>query len=250
MRLFPRLALIFVIGIAGAEAVHLHADPRHVDPQAYLSHIKFLASDELEGRGDGMPGLEKAAEYIETRFRESGLQAVGDNGTFFQRFELVAGLSIDSGNAVTLTGPRKSVAFQIGRDYEVLSTSPDQTSRAPLPVVFAGYGISADKMQYDDYAGVDVAGKAVMIFTHEPQEDDPNSRFEGKINTTYSAIMNKVQTARAHGVRAVLLVDDPLHTVQTVQFRRWAREPQAEEYGIPVLYLSRDRVQEALGTEL
>src|SRR5262249_51538372 len=93
-----RFALVLLTAVVGTVAVHLHADPRHVDPQTYLSHIKFLASDELEGRGDGMPGLEKAAEYIEGRFRESGLEPAGDTGTFFQRFELIAGLSIEPGN--------------------------------------------------------------------------------------------------------------------------------------------------------
>src|SRR5215470_11184110 len=112
---FSRLAGVLVAGVI---AVRLHADPRHVDPQTYLSHIKFLASDELEGRGDGMPGLEKAAEYIEGRFRESGLEPAGDTGTFFQRFELIAGLSIEPGNAITVTTSRRSSVLQIGRDYE------------------------------------------------------------------------------------------------------------------------------------
>jgi Peptidase family M28/PDZ domain len=245
---FPRLAGVLAAGVI---AVHLHADPRHVDPQRYLGHIKFLASDDLEGRGDGMPGLEKAAEYIEGNFRTSGLEPAGDTRTFFQQFELVAGLSLDPGNSVTIKTERRALSFEIGRDYELLSTSSGAPADATsLPVVFAGYGISAASMQYDDYANVDAAGKAVLIFTHEPQEDDPASRFEGKTNTPYASVMNKAQTARAHGARAILLIDDPVHSSQTVLFRRWLRDPQAEEYGLPVFYLSRDRVQQALGEEL
>src|SRR5216110_1084368 len=102
--------------LAAVCAAHLYADPRHIDPRAYLNHIKYLASDELEGRGDGAPGLEKAADYIAASFRASGLEPGGANGTFFQPFELVSGLSIQPGNAVTFTSPRRSVSMQIGKD--------------------------------------------------------------------------------------------------------------------------------------
>jgi Peptidase family M28/PDZ domain len=237
------------LGLAAACAVRLYADPRHVDPRAYIDHVKYLASDELEGRGDGAPGLEKAADYIATQFRAGGLEPAGDDGTFFQRFELVSGLSIEPGNIVTLTTPRKSVSLQIGRDYELLSTSSNAFT-SPLPVVFAGYGISASAFQYDDYANIDVSGKAVLILTHEPQENDPKSRFDGPTNTAYASVVHKVETARSHGARAILLVDDLTHAPQTDLFRRWIRDPQAEEYGLPVFYLSRDIVQQALGTSL
>jgi Peptidase family M28/PDZ domain/PA domain len=242
-----------ILALAAAAAIHLYADPRHIDARAYLDHIKYLASDELEGRGDGAPGLEKAADYIAKNFRSSGLEPAGDNGTFFQRFELISGLSLEPGNSVTLTLARTSVAMQIGRDYELLSTSPDQASTPlvpGLPVVFAGYGISAQAVGYDDYLDLDVAGKAVLVFTHEPQENDPGSRFEGQTNSAYSTVEHKVQAARAHGARLILLVDDPTHAPQTAQFRRWLHDPQAEDYGLPVFYLSRDRVQKALGASL
>src|ERR1700686_5355655 len=91
--------------MAAVFVIHLYADPRHIDPRVYLDHIKYLASDDLEGRGDGAPGLEKAADYIGKSFGASGLEAAGDNGTFFQKFELVAGLSVEPGNSVTFTTP-------------------------------------------------------------------------------------------------------------------------------------------------
>lgn len=239
-----------VLVLAAAYTIHLYAGPRHLDSGAYLSHVKYLASDELEGRGDGAPGLEKAAEYIAKSFRASGLEPAGDAGTFFQRFELVSGLSIQPGNAVTLKTARRSLSLQIGRDYELLSTSPSQSSQPALAVVFAGYGISAQALGYDDYAGLDADGKAVLVFTHEPQENDAKSRFEGQTNSAYSSVVHKAEAARAHGAKAILLVDDPAHEPQTARFRRWLRDPQAEEYGLPVFYLSRDRVQQALGTAL
>ncbi len=237
--------------VAVLSVIATGADPRRIDPKAFLDHVKFLASDDLEGRGNGGPGLESAGDYIAARFREAGLQAAGDNGTFFQTFEMTTGLSVEEGNSVTLQSGRTSVAFEIGRDYEIVSTSRDELSNAePLPVVFAGYGISAQSVRYDDYAGIDATGKAVLIYTHEPQENDARSAFEGQTNTTHSTMMRKVEVARSHGAKAILLIDDPHHRPAVQRFRRWLREPQAEEYGLPVFYVSRDLMQRALGTRL
>ena len=232
-------------------AVLVQAEVRHIDPRAYLQHIRYLASDDLEGRGDGTPGLEKAAEYIAKSFRESGLEPGGDNGTFFQQFEMITGLSLEPGNAVTLQTGRGAVTFEIGRDYQLLSTSRNPSaSAATYPVVFVGYGISAPTFRYDDYASIDATGKAVLMFTHEPQENDQRSIFEGRTNTLHASIMRKVEIARARGATAILLVDDINHKPDTDRYRRWIRDPQAEDYGLPVFYLSRDRVQQALGATL
>jgi hypothetical protein len=230
--------------------VYLDAELRRIDPRAYLEHIKYLASEELEGRGSGGPGLEKAADYIAAGFRASGLEPAGEGGTFFQSFEMPTGLSLQPGNFVALKRGRSSVTFEIGRDYQLLSTSRDHSTTASFPIVFAGYGISSSSHRYDDYANIDATGKAVLIFTHEPQETDPRSAFDGQTNTQHSSVMRKVEVARARGAAAILLVDDTNHRPQTDRYRRWLRDPQAEDYGLPVFYLSRDRVQQALGTSL
>jgi Peptidase family M28/PDZ domain/PA domain len=232
-------------------AASMQADPRRIDPKTYIEHVKFLASEDLEGRGNGGRGLESAAEYIAARFREAGLEPAGDAGTFFQRFEMTTGMSVEPGNSVTLHSGRSSVAFDVGRDYEIVSTAGDHSApSSPLPIVFAGYGISAPTIRYDDYTGIDAADKAVLIFTHEPQENDARSAFEGQTNTVHSTMMRKVEVARKNGAKAILVVDDTNHRPATDRFRRWMREPQAEDYGIPVFYLSRDLVQRALGTRL
>ncbi len=240
--------LLFTAAIA---AVSLYADPRRIDPKSYLAHVKFLASGDLEGRGNGSRGLETAADYIAAKFREAGLEPAGDGGTFFHRFEMTTGMSVDPANSVTLQSGRSSVKFDVGRDYEIVSTSGNASaSPETLPVVFAGYGISAPALRYDDYAGVDARDKAVLIFTHEPQENDPRSAFEGQTNTAHSTMMRKVEVARQNGARAILIVDDTNHRPSPDRFRRWLRQPQAEDFGIPVFFLSRDLVQRALGTRL
>lgn len=239
-------ALVAILG-----AVSIQADPRRIDPKAYIEHVKFLASGDLEGRGNGSRGLESAAEYIAARFREAGLEPAGDAGTYFQRFEMTTGMSLEPGNSVTLRSGRTAVAFDVGRDYEIVSTSGAQPSaEETVPVVFAGYGISAPALRYDDYTSIDASNKAVLIFTHEPQETDPRSVFEGQTNTVHATMMRKVEVARKNGAKAILVIDDANHRPATDRFRRWMREPQAEDYGIPVFYLSRDLVQRALGARL
>ena len=116
--------------VAALCAASLQADPRRIDPKAYLEHVKFLASDDLEGRGNGSRGLESAAEYIAAKFREAGLEPAGDGGTFFQRFEMTTGMSVEPGNSVTLHSGRSAVRFDVGRDYEIVSTSGNQASAA------------------------------------------------------------------------------------------------------------------------
>ena len=225
-----------------------------IDPHAYLDHIKFLASDDLRGRGNGTPELDRAADYIAGRFRAAGLEPGGDNGTYYQKFELVTGLAVGPSNSLTLRRVGgSSTTLKLGTDYEPLSIAEvgerGSAGQPPLwaPLVFAGYGISAPAYTYDDYAGIDVTGKAVLIFRHEPQENDASSVFQGKTNSEHATFLRKAMAARSHGARALLIVDDPTHPDQT-NFSDWRRDPQAEEYGIPVLRLSRARAQQLVGS--
>ena len=104
---------------------------------------------------------------------------------WFQPFELVAGLAVGSGNSLVLSDRGRSINLVLGSTYYPLSTVPNEAPETPsqrresLPLVFAGFGLSAAQASYDDYAGLDVSGKAVLIFSHEPQEADRNSSLNG-----------------------------------------------------------------------
>ena len=245
-----RWAALLVV-LAGAGSV-VGAAPQ-IDPRAYLDHLKFLASDDLKGRGNGTPELYRAADYIAGHFRAAGLEPGGDDGTYYQKFELVTGLTVGPNNSLTLRGPGGAATLRLGADYEPLSIAgagdPGAAVQPPVsvPLVFAGYGISAPAYHYDDYAGIDVTNRAVLVLRHEPQENDANSVFQGKTNTEYATFMRKAMVARSHGARALLVVDDPHHPDQT-NFSEWLRDPQAEEYGIPVLRMSRARAQQIAGS--
>lgn len=248
------LAVALLIALSGAgSAIHVGAASQ-IDSRAYLDDIKFLASDELKGRGNGTPELERAADYIAGRFRAAGIEPGGDDSTYYQLFEIVTGLTVGSSNSLTLNGPGGSTTLKLG-DYQPLSmASPDDRGAAgqpalSVPLVFAGYGISAPPFNYDDYAGLDVADKAVLVFRHEPQENDDKSIFQGKANTEYATFFRKAMVARSHGARALLIVEDPVHADQS-NFSDWLRDPQTEEYGIPVLRLSRSRAQQVVGSQV
>jgi hypothetical protein len=222
-----------------------------IDPQVYLEHVKVLTSAALEGRGNGSPGLEEAAHYIGRSFEDAGLRPGGDRGTFYQTLDVTTGLRLENGNELRVGDGRASVPFRVGRDYELVSVSETGSSaNGPAPLVFAGYGITAAAQHYDDYAGIDVGGRVVLIFTDEPQENDPTSPFDGRTNTLHASVMQKAAVARRHGARAVLLVEDPTHDAGVSRYARWLEDPGSDEFGIPVAHVSRDRIQHALAGEI
>jgi hypothetical protein len=227
--------------------------PAAVIESRYMEHVRYLASDDLGGRGNGTPGLERAAQYIADQFRAAGLQP-GVNGSWFQPFQIVTGLEVREGNKLTIAGQKGATTFELGRTYLPLSVVTDAVASPPqeasLPIAFAGYGVSAPALNYDDYEGLDVRGKAVVIFTHEPQENDSKSPFDGRAFTQHASLMQKAMVARAQGARIVLLVIDPSHDADSANYGGWLRDPQADDYGIAVLRVERGQLQQAIGASL
>jgi hypothetical protein len=215
-----------------------------IPPDSILEHIKFLASDELQGRGNGTEGLERAADYIAAEFKEAGLRPAGDDSSWFQPFGLTIGVTVGQGNALVIRGAKQSIAFSLGTSYFPIAATPDEApvNITGLPVVFAGYGISAPAFNYDDYEGLDVKGKAVLIFSHEPQENRADSRLNGNKPLRETTVYAKAMAARTRGARALLVVSDPSHRVDDVNYRAFLVEPDPEDHDIPVLRVQRDAV--------
>ena len=164
------------------------AAPPDRSARRLLAHIKFLASDELQGRGNGSAGLERAGDYIAEQFKAAGLRPGGPNGDWFQPFELHGG----SG------GRRRAMRSSIdarGRNRSACRSGPSYYPLAGDAERVAGGAIDGSddraarlrrirhlarrRSNYDDYAGLDVTGKAVLIFSHEPQENRRDSRLNG-----------------------------------------------------------------------
>ena len=232
--------------LAALLAAVISAAAPPIDPQALLEHIKFLAADDLQGRGNGSAGLERAGDYIAGQFKSVGLAPAGSNGDWFQPFELTAGLKIAEGNSLIIHAASQDVQLTLGESYYPLAVTASDGGTGysmdlmGVPLVFAGYGLSAPSSNYDDYAGLDVAGKAVVIFSHEPQENQSDSRLNGSRPMRETTLYSKAQAARTRGAVALLVISDPSHRVDEANYKIFAIESDAEDHQIPVIRIRRD----------
>ena len=176
-----------------------------LSPDEYLGYVKFLAADNMRGRATGSPELEKAADFIAARFKAFGLKPV-EGDSYFQNFEVTTSARLGSKNNLAAVSGGKRTRLKFQRDFVPLNLS--NKGKVSGPVVFAGYGITAPEYNYDDYAGLDVKDKIVLILRHEPQEFDEKSVFDGKVYTAHAQIFAKAANAKMHGARAILMVND------------------------------------------
>lgn len=170
-------------------------------------HVAMLASEPFQGRASGTPGQWLAAKYIATEFADFELEAAGDHGKFYQNFQIEQTV-LKQTEFWTIESPTLAkTEFSYRADYALFPYSGADTLTAPI--VFAGYGITAPEYQYDDYQGVGVQGKIVLVLRHEPGENDPNSLFNGRQLTRHALFEEKARNALNHGARALILVNDP-----------------------------------------
>ncbi|WP_263410547.1 M20/M25/M40 family metallo-hydrolase [Terriglobus tenax] len=170
--------------------------------------LAYIAGDSLAGRLSLQPGDDKAAEWVAQEFARAGLNPIrresGIQG-YYQPFTLVEYRPDRAASTVTLTRGGKSTVFHAPEATGVYKHSIDITA----PVVFAGFGITAPELGYDDYKGIDAKGKIVFVFDHEPQEDNAHSVFNGTGNTRYATTRVKLLNAQVHGALAVVVVAEP-----------------------------------------
>lgn len=195
------------------------------------AHVRFLASDELEGREAGTEGAERAARYIAAAFRDYGLKPMGEGGTFEQRFSFVARVVPGPKNRLRMKTDAGERDFTFGRDFVPLALS--SSGAVEGEAVFAGYGISAPDLGYDDYAGVAVSGKIVLVLEGSPEDHDPHGRFH-----EHRTLQRKIAAARERGARGLLVIaveekaeDDRLAALRY--------DPMFGEAGMPVVLVGR-----------
>jgi len=186
-----------------------------ISPQSYLADVKYLASPELKGRATGSPELEKAAGFIAGQFKSFGLKPPAGK-SFELAFPVTIGAHLGPGNQLR-SGSATSIAFQ------PFSSSSSGTVKAP--VIFAGYGITSNESHYDDYAGIDIKDKVVLILRHEPKE--------GKELSSHAAFADKAVNAKMHGARGVILVNDVFeHPGSTDEFEKFGAASGPTDAGI------------------
>src|SRR3954452_9751581 len=157
-----RAALITIAGaLIAASSFPIH----HADPTRYLNDVKTLAAPDMEGRGDGSKGLTRAEHLIEKRYKELHLDFAGVNG-YAQPFSVITGAHLKSDNRCVVHNGESKTYLKTSPDFVPFSFSSSAHVEAPL--VFAGYGATADEFHYDDYANLDVNDKIVVVLRYEP----------------------------------------------------------------------------------
>jgi len=192
------------IGLPGAAYKALDT----ISPEHIRWHVRYLSHDLLEGRGTGQRGGDIAAEYIATQFAEYGLRPAGDHGTFMQKVPLV-GITTLPETQFSLV-PKRGEAMNLKPldDYVAYDQTQQPQSDIDADIVYVGYGIQAPEYNWDDYKGVDVRGKVLLMLVNEPPSDDPRF-FKGKALTYYGRWTYKYEEALRKGAVAVLLVHEP-----------------------------------------
>jgi hypothetical protein len=182
--------------------------------QRLTNSVKYLSSDELEGRGPGTDGINKAADYIASHFRRLGLKMDSYDGTPFQRFEIATDIKLGkpADNRLQLTGPSndnqttEATDLTLGFDFNPLAIGASGECQGDL--IFVGYGIQAPELDYDEYANLEVKGKVVVILRKEPQQSDADSPFDGTKSSRHATFRSKISQAFQHGASAVIMVND------------------------------------------
>jgi hypothetical protein len=206
-----------------------------IDANRYLTDVKFLASKNMKGRATGSPELEKAANYIAAQFRAAGLKPI-DGKSYFQPFSVTTNAKLGPENRFECSDAGKTAVLKFREEFLPFNFS----SRGALAgaVVFAGYGITANEYNYDDYAGLDVKDKIVLILRHEPQEFDEKSVFAGKVYTEHAQFFSKAVNAKQHGARGVILINDRAnHKGETDEMEKFGSTAGPNDGGIPFVQI-------------
>ncbi|WP_439641374.1 M28 family peptidase [Nevskia sp.] len=199
-----------------------------IDAERIRSHVRFLSHDLLEGRGTGSRGGDIAAEYLATQFALAGLKPAGDDGSFLQKVRFAGSQTLDSTSLSFVPGGGEALPLKLMDDYVVSNQSLTETARIDAPLVFVGYGIEAPEYQWDDYKGVDVRGKVVLVVVNEPPSTDPKF-FKGEALTYYGRWTYKFeQAARKGAIGAVIVHRDDLASYPwSVVKSSWSNESVA-----------------------
>jgi len=180
-------------------------------------HVEKLASDEYRGRGTNEIGARLAADYLAAELAKYGLKTLPGRNYKID-YTLHAGGFDPASNKASMTTAGATHSLKPGADYAPFAFSADGTVKAP--VVFAGYGITAPKLKHDDYKGLDVKGKIVLVLRHYPNEQNKKSAFR---RSRHSFFTTKAAVAAKHGAVGMLLVTDPRHHKEADDLRMSGR---------------------------
>ena len=220
------------------------------------SIVSFLASDEMQGREANSLANAIAARYLAHSFELLGLEPAGDDGGYFQHVKLTRS-QMGQDNEIRLTD---SASDRTSEGEILTDFAPSRysgTGEASGPLAFVGYGITAPELDYDDYQGIDVRDKVVVILEGEPGEKHPESPFEGLLSSDYSRAPYKFRNAQEHGAVGVIITSPG--TSDRKSRSPWKKDGTSGGFGleiwsrnlsIPAVWASRSYFDEILNDEI
>jgi Zn-dependent M28 family amino/carboxypeptidase len=191
--------------VAGVPAAAQQAAAQ-IDPERIRAAVKYLADDKLQGRGPGTEGDRMAAKYLADKFAEYGLTPAGDNGSWYQKVPLYSVKTVPDKTTFQLV-PKSGepLTLQYGAEFVTNNQTGEAVADIDAPIVFVGYGIHAPEYNWDDYKGLDVKGKVVLVIVNEPPSED-EAFFKGKALTYYGRWTYKYEEAARHGAIGALII--------------------------------------------
>ena len=196
--------VITMASLAAYSFIHAQEDKPLFTENEYKAHLKFLADDMLEGRAPGTRGGDLAALYIASQFEAVGLQPISKESGYFQQVPLL-GLSTDFKSLdFKLSSKDKSKTLTALEDIILFSEIPQEEIRLEEELIFVGYGVDAPEYEWDDFKGVDVKGKILVMLTGDP--DYERTGFGSEDPTYYSWRLSKRDIARIKGSKGLILI--------------------------------------------
>jgi Zn-dependent M28 family amino/carboxypeptidase len=184
---------------------NVSASMQSIDAHRIAEHVRFLSNDLLEGRAPGTRGGDIAANYIAAQFALYGLKPAGDNGTYLQKVDFVGSKSLPSTTASLVPAHGAAMPLKWTEDYVAGNQTQTEAADIDAPIVFVGYGIEAPEYKWDDFKGVDVKGKVVLVIVNEPPSKDPKF-FNGDALTYYGRWTYKYEEAARKGAVGALII--------------------------------------------
>jgi peptidase M28-like protein/PDZ domain-containing protein/PA domain-containing protein len=229
------VALLVLFFATGSRAQTLAA----ADPVRYLDNIKTITAQNMEGRGAGTKGIERASSLLEKTYKHLGLQPAGTN-SYLQPFSVITGAKLKSHNRLVVDNAGQKSELKLNQDFVPFSFSSSGSASAPL--VFAGFGATAEEFGYDDYAGIDVKDKIVVLLRYEPGGFAAKSGNAGL--TRHAQLITKAINARNHGAKAIILVNGRLGDGEEDLLTRFGSVSGPENTGIILVQVKNEIANE------
>lgn len=224
---FPLIALLAAPALSADRDRHSSNDAMF-SVEEYVGWIAYMASDEMEGRGTGQEGIDKAAEYIASIWESFGVQPAGDDNSFFQNFQLALSSEIGDGTRLSIgtDGRRTRKPATLHEEYVPLPFSSAESFSGN--VVFAGYGIANESKDYDDYADIDVKDKVVLVLRRGPAF--------AEFGMNHVSFRAKSRAALDRGATALLIVNNE----EGAALYDFERRGRGRDHGIPMMHVTRE----------